>query len=148
MLKRMRLKLALYFMCLFLVLHLIGATAFYILFSSSLTRSNETLLANLLSEIRPSIRMNEGRPSLADWAQRARETDTTIGATIHLFDKNGKLLEKYGPEGIDHIFNGREQEQDTNEIKSVRSRNEKILTAGKELGVLQVQVSTKQNDQA
>lgn len=148
MLKRMRLRLALYFMCLFLVLHLIGATAFYVLFSSSLARSNETLLASLLSELRPSIRLIGDKPSLADWAQRARETETTIGATIHLFDRNGKLLEKYGPDGIDQIFNGRKQEQDTNDPKSVRSRNEKIITAGHEQGILQVQVSTKQNDQA
>jgi len=148
MLNQMRVKLALYFMCLVLVLHLIGATAFYVLFSASLVRSNQSLLADLASEIRPSIGIDNGMPTLKDWAQQAKEANSTVTATVQLFDKKKKLLEKYGDEGIDRLGNGRLEERDPATTRKVRSINERIKSAGKEIGYLQVQVSTIKNDEA
>lgn len=148
MLNQMRVKLALYFMCLVLVLHMIGATAFYVLFSVSLVRSNEALLADLVSEIRPSIKVEAGHPTLQDWAKRATEANSMVTASIQLFDSNKKLLEKYGSDGIEKLGKGRLEERDQSGRRSVRSLNEKIISSGKVSGYLQVQVSTKQNDQA
>ncbi|HNB24305.1 MAG TPA: HAMP domain-containing sensor histidine kinase, partial [Candidatus Melainabacteria bacterium] len=148
MLNQMRVKLALYFMCLVLVLHLIGATAFYVLFSVSLVRSNEALLADLVSEIRPSIRVENGHPTLQDWAKRATEANSMVTASIQVFDSDKILLEKYGSDGIEKLAKGRLEERDQAGRRSVRSLNEKITSGGKLCGYLQVQVSTKQNDQA
>ncbi len=149
MLNQMRVKLALYFMCLVLVLHIAGATAFYVLFSVSLVRSNEALLSDLFSEIRPSIRVEQGRPTLQDWAKRANEANSMVRATIQVFDKEKKLLEKYGDDGIEHLALGRVEERDqAGNSTKVRSLNEKIRSEGKDCGYLQVQVSTKQNEQA
>ncbi|HIA54057.1 MAG TPA: HAMP domain-containing histidine kinase [Candidatus Melainabacteria bacterium] len=148
MLNQMRVKLALYFMCLVLVLHLAGATAFYVLFSASLVRSNEALLADLVSEIRPSIKVEDGRPTLQDWAKRADEANSIVTASIQVFDTNKKLLEKYGSDGIERLARGRLEERDHQGKRTVRSLNEKINSGGKLCGYLQVQVSTKQNDQA
>lgn len=144
----MRVKLALYFMCLVLVLHLVGATAFYVLFSASLVRSNEALLSDLFSEIRPSIKVENGTPTLADWAKRANEANSMVTASIQVFDRDKKLLEKYGDEGIERLGKGRMEERDQTGSTKVRSFNEKIKSEGKDCGYLQVQVSTKQNDQA
>ncbi len=148
MLNQMRVKLALYFMCLVLVLHLVGATAFYVLFSASLVRSNEALLSDLFSEIRPSIKAENGIPTLADWAKRANEANSMVTASIQVFDKDKKLLEKYGDDGIERLGRGRMEERDQAGSTKVRSFNEKIKSEGKDCGYLQVQVSTKQNDQA
>ena len=148
MLNQMRVKLALYFMCLVLVLHMIGATAFYVLFSVSLVRSNEALLSDLVSEIRPSIKVEAGHPTLQDWAKRATEANSMVTASIQLFDSNKILLEKYGSDGIEKLAKGRLEERDQSGKRSVRSLNEKIISSGKVCGYLQVQVSTKQNDQA
>jgi signal transduction histidine kinase len=148
MLNQMRVKLALYFMCLVLVLHMVGATAFYVLFSASLVRSNEALLADLVSEIRPSIKVEAGRPTLKDWAERADEANSMVTASIQVFDKDKNLLEKYGSEGIKKLAKGRLEERDQSGRITVRSLNEKINYGGKLCGYLQVQVSTKQNDQA
>lgn len=144
----MRVKLALYFMCLVLVLHMVGATAFYVLFSVSLVRSNEALLADLVSEIRPSIKVEAGRPTLKDWAERADEANSMVTASIQVFDKDKNLLEKYGSDGIEKLAKGRLEERDQSGRITVRSLNEKINYSGKLCGYLQVQVSTKQNDQA
>lgn len=144
----MRVKLALYFMCLVLILHLIGATAFYVLFSVSLVRSNEALLADLVSEIRPSIKVENGVPTLQDWAKRANEANSMVTASIQVFDNDKKLLEKYGNDGIERLAAGRLEERDQHARKTVRSLNEKVMSNGKPVGFLQVQVSTKQNDQA
>ncbi|MBA3994956.1 MAG: hypothetical protein C0469_15665 [Cyanobacteria bacterium DS2.3.42] len=148
MLNQMRVKLALYFMCLVLVLHLVGATAFYVLFSASLVRSNEALLSDLFSEIRPSIKVENGTPTLADWAKRANEANSMVTASIQVFDRDKKLLEKYGDDGIERLGKGRMEERDQTGSTKVRSFNEKIKSEGKDCGYLQVQVSTKQNDQA
>ncbi len=148
MLNQMRVKLALYFMCLVLVLHTVGATAFYVLFSASLVRSNEALLADLVSEIRPSIKVENGRPTLKDWAERADEAHSMVTASIQVFDKDKNLLEKYGSDGIEKLAKGRLEERDQSGRITVRSLNERINSAGKLCGYLQVQVSTKQNDQA
>jgi signal transduction histidine kinase len=148
MLNQMRVKLALYFMCLVLVLHLIGATAFYVLFSVSLVRSNEALLSDLVSEIKPSIRIENGIPTLKDWAKRANEANSRVTASVQVFDKDKRLLEKYGDDGIERLGVGRMEERDPTGSKKVRSLNEKIHAEGKDCGYLQVQVSTKQNDQA
>ncbi len=144
----MRVKLALYFMCLVLVLHLVGATAFYVLFSASLVRSNEALLSDLFSEIRPSIKVENGTPTLADWAKRANEANSMVTASIQVFDRDKKLLEKYGDDGIERLGKGRMEERDQTGSTKVRSFNEKIKSEGKDCGYLQVQVSTQQNDQA
>lgn len=148
MLNQMRVKLALYFMCLVLVLHLLGATAFYVLFSASLVRSNQSLLTDLASEIRPSIKIENGVPTLKDWAQRAKEANSMVTATVQLFDNEKRLLEKYGDPGIDRLGKGRLEERDSESVKKVRSVNESIKSAGKESGYLQVQVSTVKNDEA
>ncbi len=148
MLNQMRVKLALYFMCLVLILHLAGATTFYVLFSASLVRSNEAFLSDLVSEIRPSIKVENGIPTLADWAKRATEANSIITASIQVYDKNKKLLEEYGNDGVDRLATGRLEERDQTSSKKVRSLNEKIIYMGKECGYLQVQVSTKQNDKA
>lgn len=144
----MRVKLALYFMCLVLVLHLVGATAFYVLFSASLVRSNEALLSDLFSEIRPSIKVENGTPTLSEWAKRANEANSMVTASIQVFDKDKKLLEKYGDDGIERLGKGRMEERDQTGSTKVRSFNEKIRSEGKDCGYLQVQVSTKQSDQA
>ncbi len=148
MLNQMRVKLALYFMCLVLVLHLVGATAFYVLFSVSLVRSNEALLSDLVTEIRPSIKIENGTPTLKDWAKRASEANSRVTASVQVFDKDKRLLEKYGDDGIERLAIGRMEERDPTASKNVRSLNEKIRAEGKDCGYLQVQVSTKQNDQA
>jgi K+-sensing histidine kinase KdpD len=148
MLNQMRVKLALYFMCLVLVLHLVGATAFYVLFSASLVRSNEALLSDLFSEIRPSIKVENGTPTLSEWAKRANEANSMVTASIQVFDKDKKLLEKYGDDGIERLGKGRMEERDQTGSTKVRSFNEKIRSEGKDCGYLQVQVSTKQSDQA
>jgi len=148
MLNQMRVKLALYFMCLVLVLHLLGATAFYVLFSASLVRSNQSLLTDLASEIRPSIKIENGVPTLKDWAQRAKEANSMVTATVQLFDKEKRLLEKYGDPGIDRLGKGRLEERGSESVKKVRSVNESIKSAGKDSGYLQVQVSTVKNDEA
>ncbi|MCC7531882.1 MAG: HAMP domain-containing histidine kinase [Candidatus Melainabacteria bacterium] len=148
MLNQMRVKLALSFMCLVLVLHLAGATAFYVLFSVSLVRSNEALLSDLVSEIKPSIKIENGIPTLKDWAKRANEANSRVTASVQVFDKDKRLLEKYGDDGIEKLAVGRMEERNPTASKKVRSLNEKIRAEGKDCGYLQVQVSTKQNDQA
>lgn len=139
----MRIKLALYFMCLVLVLHFIGAALSITLFHISLEKNTDTLLTDLLAEVRPSIQITKNHiPTLITWATNADDRELKHGATIQVFDTKGNILENYGPEGINKLANGKLSQ---NRI-SIQSRHEKINHGNHTYGYVQIQTSTEQND--
>lgn len=143
----MRVKLALNFVLFVLLLYASGALAAVGLFKYGLNRAMDSSLMDLLAEIRPVVQINsEGKPSLKAWANIVQVEHLSVLATIHLFDREGKLVERYGPPGIPIIGNGRFTSRDHK--VQVMSLAAPVSRGGATFGTLEVQLSTVADERA
>ncbi len=141
----MRVKLALNFVFFVLLLYAAGGLSAIGIFKYGLHRAMDSLLIDLLAEIRPSVQVTEkGVPSLKSWANVALIERMPVLATIQLFNKDGTLLERYGPAGVPVVHNGRIQSQDKS--VTVMSLSAPVTRHGTNFGILEVQASTAQDD--
>lgn len=137
----MRVKLALNFVLFVLLLYASGALAAIGLFKYGLNRAMDSSLMDLLAEIRPVVQIDkEGKPSLKSWANIVRVEHMSVLATIHLFDRNDQLVERYGPQGIPIIGSGRFTSRDHK--VQVMSLAAPVSRGGTTFGTLEVQLST------
>src|SRR5579875_289363 len=146
--KWMRVKLALFFMSIVLFLHVLGAGTSIFLLDKGLRENMDRSLMELLAEIRPSVQIIEGRPSLKSWAETVKRGKLKIPASIQLYDAGGRLLEEYGPPGVPRLGNGRLESYPGAVESRVRSWNESIVRQGVLFGHLQVQDSSRQKNNA
>jgi two-component system, OmpR family, sensor histidine kinase CiaH len=142
----MRVKLALNFVLFVLILYAAGALAAITMFKWGLNRGMDATLMDLLAEIRPAVQITAGNPSLRAWANVVKMEQLPVLATIHLFDRQGRLLESYGPEGIPVIATGRVSTKDKS--FSVASLNAPVSRGGAVFGTLQLQISTAADERA
>lgn len=145
--RRLRIKLALNFVIFVLILYTLGALAAVGIFKHGLNQAKDSLLVDLLAEIRPAVEVSAtGTPSLRSWANVAKMERMPVLATVQVFDTSGKLLENYGPPGIPVISNGRVfldgKDQEINSLSAP------IMHKGRQFGTVQVQVPTVQDDRA
>ncbi len=144
MVKRLRLKLAVYFALFVLILYELGVLGSVGIFQWGLSRSMDILLQDLLAETRPSIELINDIPSLSSWAGAAKREHSPVLAIVQLYDKERKLIQHHGPPGIQILASGHIFNQD--KTISVRSLYQPIIHQGKSYGFLQIQVSTAQDD--
>lgn len=145
MIKSLRWRLTLSFVLLSslvcVVLALIGLVFMHI----ELTRSLDRQTNVLTSEFGHAIDVKDGKPFFRDW-KRVVQTNPPRGiATIQLFSNDGKLLESYGPKGIDRLVSSVEVADRNN---SYRVRSTALIRDGKNIGYLQVMVATVHRDEA
>lgn len=145
---QMRLKLALYFMSLALLLHFVGSSVGIVLLNAGLERSTDNFLKELVSEVMPAIQILDNRPTLKNWVERLHQDNLRILSTIQLFDNDRHLLEQYGPPGVLSLASGRLEGSTPNGKLSVRSFNQSINEGGHRYGYVQIQEPTRQNDSA
>jgi len=108
MIRTFRLKLTLYFLALSLIVYVLTATCAVMFFSGVLTKSLDDRLYMLASEVGHAIDLvgqeNGQKPKLREWHRRVT-TDPARGlASAQLFDRNGVMVEAFGPDGISHFF--------------------------------------------
>lgn len=144
MVDSIRIKLALWFVCMVMLLYSVDSITSMMVFKISLMRSVDVGLEDLIAEVRPSVKIVDGHPSLIDWSEEAK--GKPILATVQLFDASGQSIEEYGPEGVKKLHNGTLKIR--NEEKSLRSMFSNIENDGKRYGYIQLQVSTKPQDDA
>lgn len=145
---RIRVRLALWFVAVVIIIYAAGAFASLLVFQSGLTRSIDISLKDLISEIRPSIRVSVGKPSLAAWAAQSSTLDDPLLTTVQIFDSNKKILEHYGPEGVHELSNGNLPYWGSKRKTNIRSSHVPIIFESKTIGYLQIQVSTRSQDEA
>jgi len=148
MLKGFRTRLTIWFVVLFVLLYGLGGLTALFVFGIALNGSLDDELAGLISEIRPSIRFVAGTPTLKLWADRANRTHSHLIATIQLYDKNGQLLEEYGPPGINNLSKQPQESSNEKDNYSVKSLSSELVDAGLSAGYLQIEVPTKHRDEA
>jgi signal transduction histidine kinase len=144
MVDNIRIKLALWFVCIVMLLYSVDSVTSMMVFKISLMRSVDVGLEDLIAEVRPSVKIIDSHPSLKDWSDEAK--GKPILATVQLFDGAGNSIEEYGPEGVKQLYNGTLKIR--TEEKSLRSMFSKIENDGKRYGYIQLQVSTKPQDDA
>ncbi len=144
MVKRLRLKLAVYFALFVLILYELGVLGSVGIFQWGLSRSMDILLQDLLAETRPSVEITNDIPSLASWARAAKREHSPVLAIVQIYDQNRKLIQNFGPAGVKRLASGHIFNKD--KTISVRSLYQPIIHQGKAYGFLQIQVSTASDD--
>jgi signal transduction histidine kinase len=148
MLHSLRNQLTSWFVMLFVVLYCVGAILGLFIFDSVLTNQLDEDIRELTSEISPSVDYSSQHPTLLTWADHLHGRHQRSLATIQLFSEDGKLIENYGPGGVDKLDSGTLTRENQLQPVSVRSNFTKLFKGNHFVGYLQVQVSTKQRDQA
>jgi signal transduction histidine kinase len=144
MVDSIRIKLALWFVCMVMLLYSVDSIASLMVFKISLMRSVDVGLEDLIAELEPSVKTVDGRPSLKSWSEEAK--GKPILATVQIYDIGGKPIEEYGPEGVQQLHNGHLRVR--TDDRSLRSMFSRIEQDGKTTGYIQLQVSTKPQDDA
>jgi two-component system OmpR family sensor kinase len=141
MLEQLRWRLTLWFIGLSIFLYLVLSIAVVLVFDSGLNSLLDDELRVVAREVRPTIDYKGGRPSLKTWAGKAKERDIELLATVQLYDSGGKLIEKYGPPGIERLAQGNTTVRDEQSGLTVRSRSVSLVVPGGDRsGFLQVQL--------
>ena len=131
-----------------LVLYAAGAFASLLVFRSGLTGSVDISLQELISEIRPSVRIVDNRPSLAAWARLSDDRDVPILTTVQIYDRESRILEQLGPKGVVSLKNGNLSGSVDDTPVHFRSMFVPVSFQNKVVGYLQIQVSTRVQDDA
>jgi signal transduction histidine kinase len=151
MLQSLRLRLTFWFVIICLLLYTTGAFLGTFVLMSALTTALDDELHRLQPEIRPSIEIVDGRPTLKRWESRARNVNLKFLPTIQIYDLGGNLLETYGPPGVTVLKDGTLRNGSGDQSVAVRSGYRKIFLGppvnGKIVGYFQIQVSTKHQDE-
>jgi len=111
--KTLRLKLTTYFVALSFIVYILAALSALVFFRSVLTKSLDDRLVMLASEVGHAIDIDSETdtsngappvPRLRNW-QRQVTTDPARGlASAQLFDPDGKLIEAFGPDGLNTFY--------------------------------------------
>jgi len=144
-------RLTVQFVLLFVLLYFLGGAVAIVVFANQLDASLDDELQDLAYQIKPAVDFASGTPSLKRWASRAEARHDKLLSTVQLFDRGGHVLEAFGPDGHGHLVRGDaivdEYAQDANPVH-VRSRYIEVFDGQVKTGYLQVQVSTRQRDDA
>jgi signal transduction histidine kinase len=136
------------FVGLFLVLYCLGGIAAIYVFNSLLTAQLDEELQGFRSEVVPLIDESGSQPTLKQWYASVSKRSQRLYSTIQIFDKNGRLLEEYGPAGIPKLKTGTLKDKEGKEEISVRSSSISIIDDKGTAFYVQTQVSTEHRDNA
>jgi signal transduction histidine kinase len=143
--KALRKRLTFSFVWVSLIIYLIAGALSVVIFSSSLNASLSSNVNRLLADLQPAIKLENNELSLKDWAKNAEAQSLHIIHVVQLFDRHGHLKEEHGIPGVKALINGECSTRGmSSAVHKLRSRFVPVQNAG----FLQVQVDTKQTDEA
>ncbi|MDR3615341.1 MAG: ATP-binding protein [Candidatus Obscuribacterales bacterium] len=152
MLESLRWRLTIWFVALSLLLYGAGAIFGIFVLSAALTTATDDELRRLLPEIRPSVEIIDDEPTLKTWSTNAQSANLKFLPTIQLFTTKGAMLEHYGAPGVAELKAGTLHSGTGDSVIAVRSEYRPICLHNangqkKQVGYLQIQVSTKHEDE-
>ncbi|HEY9776212.1 MAG TPA: HAMP domain-containing sensor histidine kinase [Planktothrix sp.] len=146
MFRSLRWRLTFWFVILTTVVYVLSAMFAAYLFREALTGVIEDELEALMSEIEPAIKLHDGKPTLHEWAETSLAVPFKFLPTIQIYDASDRLIERYGPRGIQQLY------KDGGELKQgqhfVRIYSTPLAVSGKLVGYLQLQVNLRSRDHA
>jgi K+-sensing histidine kinase KdpD len=151
MLESLRWRLTIWFVALSLLLYAAGAIFGIFVLSTALTTATDDELRRLLPEIRPSVEIIDDQPTLKTWSTNAQSANLKFLPTIQLFTNQGEMLEHYGAPGVAELKGGTLHTGTGDSVTAVRSAYRPICARSAngqtQVGYLQIQVSTKHEDE-
>lgn len=146
MFEDLRLKITLMFVGLSAVIYITLSLLGLVIFEHGLTASIDDELKVIVSQIGHAIDVQGDRPKFRDWIRTVRTDPVRSLVTIQLFDSQGRLLEHYGPAGVERLIpSAREWKQGG---QCVRVACSPIMQGNLTRGYVQLQQSTRQRDEA
>lgn len=146
MFKSLRWRLTFWFVSLTAVVYVLSAMYGAFLFREGLTNIIEDELEALMSEIEPAIELSGTHPTLHQWAKTSLAVPFKFLPTIQLYDKDGALLERYGPSGLPQLYKaGGELETSSHAVKVYSTP---LIIDGRLVGYLQIQLNLRSRDRA
>lgn len=141
-----RLSLTAWFVLLSSVVYVGLSILGFAAFKASISDSIDEELKVLASELGHAVELDQQRPRFRDWA-RTLKTDPARGlATIQLFNRDGKLLEEFGPKAAP-IFHKHLGELKA-DGRSFRVSFTPLTLQGEVVGYLQIILSAAGRDQS
>jgi signal transduction histidine kinase len=102
----MRLKLTLWFMALVILLYALDTSFAFTLLNKRLFNAVDRSLAVMCYEVTPEVRLQGERPTLREWGSLEQQKLLDASSSVQLFDRERRLIERYGWRGIPELNNG------------------------------------------
>src|SRR5215813_145723 len=115
------------------------------LFHMRMTAALDEELEHTTSVVLPHVTVQEETPALSELAQDTKIVSNSL-VTVQLYDRNGLLLEQYGPEGAPGLADNRTEKRAS--TYSLRVLSVPIVRRGQLVGYLQLQHPTRARDDA
>jgi signal transduction histidine kinase len=144
MFKGLRWSIAAWFVCLSSMVYLALTTVAIACFYWILTAVLDKELKVIASEVGHAIDVRGDLPYFRDWAREVETDPARSLASIQLFDTGGKLLDHYGPKGIEKLL--RSQPEAKNDGLSMRVNVSPLTHHGQTVGFMQIQLPTRDRD--
>ncbi|HEY9716222.1 MAG TPA: HAMP domain-containing sensor histidine kinase [Trichormus sp.] len=145
--KSLRWRLTFWFVTLTTAVYVLSAMFATYLFRDALTNVVEDEMEALMSEIEPAIKLRGDTPTLQEWARTSLVMPFKFLPTIQLYDKNSRMVEHYGPQGLPDLYtSGGERTAPGNHL--VRVFSSPLDAEGKLVGYLQIQVNLRSRERA
>jgi signal transduction histidine kinase len=142
--RALRKRLTFSFVWISILIYLITSALALLVSVSSLNVSIDANVHRLIAEIQPSVKIENGELTLRDWAANAKSEDLHILHVVQLYDRNGVLREEYGAPGLRKLTDGQYQQMGLRFLHNFHSQ----FVPVKDAGYLQIQVDSKQTDEA
>lgn len=146
MFRSLRWRLTFWFVVLTSFVYILSTAFAFGVFRQALNAVIEDEVRSAISEIMPSVRVHDGRPTLREWARTSLNLPFKFLPTIQLYDTNDVLIERYGPHGVQKLY--REPGDYIAGNHSVRVFSTPLLMQGKTFGFLQIQINLRNRDRA
>jgi len=150
MFRNLRWQLTIWFVLLTMAVFIISALFGSWIFKTTMTNFVDRELTVLTNELIPAIDIVNDQPSLKRWRKKALNGPYRYLPMIQLYNKNGDLIESYGPPGVPVLFSRYRRARTDVKEETYHIRVHSVpLDDGKNLiGYLQLQLSLKNFDGA
>jgi signal transduction histidine kinase len=152
MFKSLRWRLTLWFVTLTTLVYVLSAVGGIWFFRQGLNNVINDELQALVSEIEPAIHLDGDAPSLKDWARTSLQAPFRYLPTIQLYNSKKELVEKYGPKGIENLFEDAELSRTEGEHlygnHYVHIYSTPLTADNKLIGYLQIELNLHNRDRS
>lgn len=146
MFNSLRWRIAIWFVCLSSLVYVSSTLLGMWMFQSGMINAIDDELRVFAASLGHAIDVRGQTPYFRDWARTVETEPARSLVTIQLFDPSGKLLESYGPKGYETLL--LERKHASYGGVPLRVRTTPLLSEGRTLGFMQLQLSTASIDAA
>ncbi len=142
-----RQKIALWCIGLSAFVYIMPTILGFFFFYFSLTSALDHELKSLSGSLGHAVDLYADKPHFRQWARVVQTDPSKSLATIQLYDRDGRLIEHYGPPGINRLILEEPEASEANQRMRIRATP--LIVPGHDfVGYLQLEIPTKERDRA